>query len=146
MADFDALDDVLSTTSTAFLGLTVGCARCHEHKFDPISQADYYSLLAFFRGVRPYDNKRDSFDAPGFAPLAAPRDVERWLADKNAKLKLLEAQAAAAPDEKEKKCVQQEIKTQNELDPFEWTLAVRERGPNPPATHVLIRGNPATPG
>ena len=47
----DELDDVISTTSTVFLGLTVGCARCHDHKFDPVTSADYYSLLAVFNGT-----------------------------------------------------------------------------------------------
>jgi hypothetical protein len=47
----DELDDVISTTSTVFLGLTVGCARCHDHKTDPILSADYYSLLAVFNGT-----------------------------------------------------------------------------------------------
>ena len=47
----DELADMINTTSTAFLGLTVGCARCHNHKFDPISQSDYYSLAAVFAGV-----------------------------------------------------------------------------------------------
>jgi hypothetical protein len=53
-AKYDELDDMLSTTSTAFLGLTVGCARCHDHKFDPIGQEDYYSMLAFLRNIQPY--------------------------------------------------------------------------------------------
>ena len=48
----DELADIVSTTGTAFLGLTVGCARCHNHKFDPISQSDYYSLQAVFAGVQ----------------------------------------------------------------------------------------------
>ncbi len=52
-AEFDSLDDMLSTAGEAFLGLTLGCARCHDHKFDPIPQADYYRLLAFLRNVRP---------------------------------------------------------------------------------------------
>jgi hypothetical protein len=39
------------TTSTAFLGLTVQCARCHDHKFDPIPQVDYYRMQAVFAGV-----------------------------------------------------------------------------------------------
>ena len=47
----DELDDVIATTSTVFLGLTVGCARCHDHKHDPITSADYYSLLAVFNGT-----------------------------------------------------------------------------------------------
>ncbi len=47
----DELDDVISTTSMVFLGLTVGCARCHDHKYDPVTSADYYSLLAVFNGT-----------------------------------------------------------------------------------------------
>lgn len=46
------LDDIVSTTSQAFLGITVGCARCHDHKFDPVPQSDYYRLAAVFAGVR----------------------------------------------------------------------------------------------
>ena len=47
----DELADMINTTGTTFLGLTIGCARCHSHKFDPISQKDYYSLQAVFAGV-----------------------------------------------------------------------------------------------
>jgi len=48
----DELHDIVSTTGSTFLGLTVGCARCHSHKFDPIPQADYYALKAVFEGVQ----------------------------------------------------------------------------------------------
>ncbi len=51
---FEDLDDILRTTTEVFLGLTVGCARCHDHKLDPIRQKDYYRLLAFFRNIRRY--------------------------------------------------------------------------------------------
>jgi hypothetical protein len=44
----DALDDLVSTTSLTFMGLTVGCARCHNHKFDPIPQKDYYRIQSVF--------------------------------------------------------------------------------------------------
>jgi mono/diheme cytochrome c family protein len=54
-AEFDNLDDMLSTTSQAFMALTVGCARCHDHKFDPIAQDDYYGMLAFIRNVKRYE-------------------------------------------------------------------------------------------
>ena len=39
---------IVATTSSALLGLTVGCARCHNHKFDPIPQTDYYAMKAIF--------------------------------------------------------------------------------------------------
>ncbi len=48
----DELHDMIGTTSTAFLGLTVGCARCHNHKFDPIPQVDYFGMHAMFAGVQ----------------------------------------------------------------------------------------------
>lgn len=51
---YDDLDNIVSTTSQAFLGLTVGCARCHDHKIDPLPQTDYYGLLSFFADVTPY--------------------------------------------------------------------------------------------
>lgn len=49
------LDDIINTTGTAFLGLTIGCARCHNHKFDPVLQSDYYSMQAIFAGVQHGD-------------------------------------------------------------------------------------------
>lgn len=47
----NTIDDMIRTTGEAFLGLTVGCSRCHNHKFDPVLQQDYYSLYATFSGV-----------------------------------------------------------------------------------------------
>jgi hypothetical protein len=48
----DELADLINTTGTAFLGLTIGCARCHDHKFDPVTQKDFYSLQAIYAGVQ----------------------------------------------------------------------------------------------
>lgn len=64
----EILDDVVEVTGAAFLGLTVGCARCHDHKFDPISQRDYYQLQAHFAPMRA----RDDMLAVG------PREQQRY--------------------------------------------------------------------
>jgi hypothetical protein len=55
-ARFDELDDIVTTVSQVFLGMTVNCARCHDHKIDPIPQADYYRLLSFFQEIPRFSN------------------------------------------------------------------------------------------
>ena len=96
---YDAMDDMLSTTGTAMLGLTVGCARCHDHKFDPIPTRDYYRMLATFTttvrsdidlDLQPELNRRaqEAFSAE-HAPLVAalksyeenelPAKFDSWL-------------------------------------------------------------------
>jgi len=59
---YDDLDNIVSTTGQGFLGLTVGCARCHDHKIDPFPQTNYYGLLSFFADVTPFalPNHRDA--------------------------------------------------------------------------------------
>jgi hypothetical protein len=52
----EILDDLTEVTSSVFMGLTVGCARCHDHKFDPISQVDHYRLQAHFAPMRSRDD------------------------------------------------------------------------------------------
>ncbi|MEC9096937.1 MAG: DUF1549 domain-containing protein, partial [Planctomycetota bacterium] len=64
---YEELHDVITATTEVFLGLTVGCARCHDHKFDPISQKDYYSLLAIFHTI----GRRDQF-------LGTPEERNRY--------------------------------------------------------------------
>ena len=54
LARYDYLDDILRTASETFLGMTVGCARCHDHKIDPIPQKDYYTFLSFFSDISPH--------------------------------------------------------------------------------------------
>ncbi|OAI46177.1 hypothetical protein AYO44_11825 [Planctomycetaceae bacterium SCGC AG-212-F19] len=97
---YDHLDDMIATVGTSMLGLSLGCARCHEHKYDPIPQEDYYRLIAAFARTDSVETKLDpnpeiyqqakaAFDQ-AHAPLVAARDkfekdelpgrVEKWLA------------------------------------------------------------------
>ena len=81
------LDDMINTTGTAFLGLTVGCARCHSHKFDPIHQKEYYGLQAIFAGVQhgerpltkdlPPDQQR-KIDAWQTELIAIEKNIKHW--------------------------------------------------------------------
>src|ERR1051326_6011172 len=70
----DELHDMVSTTGSAFLGLTVGCARCHNHKIDPIPQTDYYAIKACLAGVQHGEHKLPS---PGLAPREQAADASR---------------------------------------------------------------------
>jgi len=54
----DTIDEQMDTVGKAFLGLSLGCARCHDHKFDPLTQRDYYALAAIFKGTRTFSSQR----------------------------------------------------------------------------------------
>jgi hypothetical protein len=58
-ARYDELDDIVTTVGQGFMGMTMNCCRCHDHKIDPIPQKDYYSLVAFFQNLTPYQNGRN---------------------------------------------------------------------------------------
>ena len=62
----EAVVDRVNTTGAAFLGLTVGCARCHDHKFDPISQREFYKLYAFFNNIDELGGNIPDGEGPAF--------------------------------------------------------------------------------
>ena len=70
--------DRVDTTGTVWLGLTVGCATCHDHKFDPITQKDFYSLAAFFRNTTQKPLDGNVFDPPPVMIVPARSDTLRW--------------------------------------------------------------------
>jgi hypothetical protein len=84
---YDGLDDVVTTTGQVFLGLTVDCARCHNHKIDPIPQADYYRLLAFFQNIRDYRNGGPGDEAPILSGQDERLAYEKRLAERETRQK-----------------------------------------------------------
>jgi Protein of unknown function (DUF1553)/Protein of unknown function (DUF1549)/Planctomycete cytochrome C len=94
----DLVDEQLDTIGRAFLGLTIGCARCHDHKFDPIPQRDYYALAGILRSTKGVQGIRmNNVNVSGWIerPLPMPPERERALAAYNAKLDGLTKRIAA---------------------------------------------------
>ncbi|MEQ2010396.1 MAG: DUF1549 domain-containing protein, partial [Limisphaerales bacterium] len=87
----DQVDDMIRTTSQAFLGVTLGCARCHDHKFDPLTARDYYSLAAVFAPLKRTQSGRSDLDAP-----AGTRAELKALAERDQRLAALTDEVAAA--------------------------------------------------
>lgn len=119
--------DRVSSIGTAFLGLTVGCAACHDHKFDPISQKEYYQLFAFFNNLDgPPDNSGVKSPAPSLT-LPTPEQSQ----------KLIELQARNSKKNKKAIGVLQQS--------FVSTLIMKERQKERPA-YILVRGEYDNPG
>ena len=88
----EAVADRVATTGAVFLGLTVGCARCHDHKYDPISQREFYELFAFLNNVDEVDKEadRNRFNKP-FLEFGTPDDIAKKGAN-TAQVRLLEGE------------------------------------------------------
>ena len=144
-AEFDELDDVMVTLGASFFGLTIGCARCHEHKFDPIPQADYYRLLAFLRNIRRYENPQTTAQSATTLPINDDDAVRRAVAQVQERVRQREQAIAAASNAEERKKLEAQQVDQN-LPGLDWALSVRENANEPPPTNVLIRGSAGSPG
>lgn len=91
-ARYDNYDDILRVIGEGMMGVTVGCARCHDHKFDPIRQTDYFSLLGFVENVRPYQLDKFSLDSPTLSPLGLNDKIrETWHTERTAERAAIKA-------------------------------------------------------
>jgi hypothetical protein len=140
----EELDDRVDVVSRAFLGLTVSCARCHDHKFDPIPTRDYYSLAGIFYGTNLTD-----FPIAPKAEVEAYRAAEKKLKATEDKMKKMQADAKAKPMDKElaaaAKTLAAEFDVAKKAMP-KPPLAAPVLSGNGQAMKVYIRGNPATKG
>ena len=102
----DTLDEMIRTTSEAFLGVTLGCARCHDHKFDPLATKDYYAMAATFAGTAHGERAVATADAErAHAGKKKPLEAEkaRLTGEHDTLQKALDARAKAAEPELAKK-------------------------------------------
>ena len=125
--------DRVETTSMVFLGLTLGCARCHDHKFDPVSQAEFYQFYGFFNSVNEqgvYTETRGN--VPPLIKLPTAEDHKH--------LGELEIAIAAAKVSGDKPWIEKTKKARDEYDKSITSVMVMEDRPKPRDTFVLKRG------
>ncbi len=131
------LFDRVDVTATNWLGATLACAQCHDHKYDPFTQRDYYGLMAFFNNV-------PETGTPPFGGQYRIADPWVWAGtdEQMAKLKELEDRVAAEADAAKKKALEQE------RDAFRATVprVMVMSDAKPRKTHLLLRGNYLAPG
>jgi Protein of unknown function (DUF1553)/Protein of unknown function (DUF1549) len=145
---FDQLDDMVATTSQVFLGMTLQCARCHDHKFEALTMLDYYRMVAVFHGLSRPQNGRTELDLPAATParrdqaLRAAREIRVLLARRTGALVSIGSPLAGlAPSVGGETRIQQ---LASDLAPQGYFL--QETSPRPAATHLLIRGTATRPG
>jgi hypothetical protein len=121
LALYEGFDDIITTTSQAFLGLTVNCARCHDHKIDPIPQRDYYSLLAFFQGITPNGNPNPNVERAVFENNAAREAYDTAVKAHQNKLNAVQARVSVIEREFRERLTKQEQDLDNpDMDELEY--------------------------
>ena len=76
---YDVYDEQLDVTSKAFLGVTLACSRCHDHKFDPFTNRDYYSMISIFASTKSFRDPSTHVSKLYFRPLVPDEEYDRFL-------------------------------------------------------------------
>ncbi len=140
--------DRVNTTATVWLGLTVACSQCHDHKYDPLTQREFYQLYAFFHNVA--ENGLDGRKGNAEPLLKFPTDdQQKQLAELSKNIAELDARLKTAKDE-EAKTLKADLdrlrKNQTELEQLIPTSMVMRELEQPRETFLLIRGQYDKPG
>jgi mono/diheme cytochrome c family protein len=139
----DYVVDRVNTTSTVWLGLTVGCAQCHDHKYDPIPQKDFYRLSAYFNNIAETGAVDRNGQANPVLSLPTPKQTETVtrLEKTIAGLEMRLRDKATDPERKalQKQLADTRKKRDNVRKSFLEVMVMQERTP-PRETFVLIRG------
>ena len=96
---FDIIDEQLETIGRTFLGLSIGCCRCHDHPSDPLSQADYYGLAGIFASTRTLFNETDNVARWIARPLPEPAEIASRRAEIEARVALLKVERTTVKQE-----------------------------------------------
>jgi len=99
MLRMDIVDEQLDTMGRAFLGMTIGCARCHDHKFDPISTRDYYAMAGILRSTKTLKNYTDNVAHWIDTPLPLDGEAETRMQAHEKQAAVLKDQIAALKDD-----------------------------------------------
>jgi hypothetical protein len=135
---YDQLDDIVSTTAQAFLGLTLGCARCHDHKFEPLTTRDYYSVVAVFNPLQRPQKGRTELALP-----IGSQEELAVLAERDRMIAYFKQQTNTLTTAE----IEQRIKELRAATPdLPQAYILQEPATNPPVTQVLLRGSPGRPG
>jgi hypothetical protein len=139
----EMLADLTNTTASAFLGLTMSCCQCHDHKYDPLSQVDHFRLRAFFAGCKSRDDL--IIDLPEVCDQITAQNDER-----DARIQDLKAERdrlKGKPDSETRVAeLDQEMKAlASQKASFQVAMGVAEEGVDMPATHLLVQGDYSAP-
>ncbi|MFT5527273.1 MAG: hypothetical protein ACI9HK_005255, partial [Pirellulaceae bacterium] len=145
----EMMADVTNTTAAAFLGVTMSCCQCHDHKYDPLSQADHYRLRAFFAATKPRDDLVIDLPAERDAAAKHNSELDRNIEAANLELaKLVGAEKAVADKavaEKDKprhaELSQQIAELESKRRKPRVAMGAADSGPTAPATHVFYQGD-----
>jgi hypothetical protein len=137
----EMMADLTNTTASAFLGLTMSCCQCHDHKFDPLLQADHFRLRAFFAGVTP----RDDLSISLVEELAEIDRHNARIDEQVQPLKVEQGGLDKGQKSRHKDLEKQISELESKKQQPHRAMGATDAGSSAPATHILYQGDFSSP-